>query len=102
MSDDTYLHIELREGFLKLRSVLSLSPRVSKNSLSDVEELTNICSEAIATSLKPTIRKMLLERMLRGESDNQTVEFIQMPNLDIMSNKELLELYVKLKEMKDE
>jgi hypothetical protein len=103
MSDDTYLYTELKEGFLKLRSVLSLAPRVAKESLSDVEELTNICSEAIATSLKPTIRKMLLERMMKGGTDNQTVGFIQMPNLDAMSNKELLELYVKLKkEMKDE
>jgi integrase len=97
MSDDTYLYTQLKEGFLKLRSVLSLTPRVTKESLSDVEELTNICSEAIATSLKPTIRKMLLERMMKGGTDNQTVGFLQMPNLDTMPNKELLELYVKLK-----
>jgi hypothetical protein len=97
ISDDTYPYTELREGFLKLRSVLSLSPRVAKDSLSDVEQLTNICTEAIATSLKPTIRKMLLERMLKNGTDDQTVGFLQTPNLDKMSNKELLELYVKLK-----
>jgi hypothetical protein len=81
-----------------------LSPIVAKDSLSDVEQLTNICTEAIATSLKPTIRKMLLERMLKNGTDDQTVGFLQTPNLDTMSNKELLELYVKLKkkEMKDE
>jgi hypothetical protein len=86
ISDDTYLYTELREGFLKLRSVLSLTPRVTKDSLSDVEELTNICTEAIATSLKPTIRKMLLERMQRKGTDNQTIGFIEMPNLETMSN----------------
>jgi site-specific recombinase XerD len=101
LSDDTYLYTDIREGFLKLRSVLCLTPRVTKESLSDVEELTNICSEAIATSLKPTIRKMLIERMVRNgigsQTGNQTLGFIELPNIDAMSNKQLLELYVKLK-----
>jgi hypothetical protein len=82
VSDDTYLYIELREGFVKLRGVLSLTLGLTKNSLSDVEELADICSETIATSLKPTIRKMLLERMMKGGTDNKTVGFLQMPNLD--------------------
>lgn len=97
MSDDTYLYAQLKEGFLKLRSVLRLMPRVAEESLSNVEELTNICTEAIVTTFKPKIREMLLKRMLRNGTDNQTLGFIEMPNIDAMSNKQLLELYVKLK-----
>jgi hypothetical protein len=40
---------------------------------------------------------MLLERMLKKGEDSQTIGFVEMPNLDKMSNKELLELYIKLK-----
>jgi integrase len=97
VTDDTYLYTELREGFLRLRSALTLTPRVSKDSLSDVEALTDICSEAVAESLKPTIRKLLMKKMLRKGEDSQTIGFIEMPNLDMMSHKQLLELYVKLK-----
>ena len=97
-SDDTYLSdVDLREGFLKLSSVLNLRPRVSSDSLSDVEELTKICSDAIVESLKPTIRKMLFERMMTGKTDSQNLGFMVMPNLDAMPNKQILELYVKLK-----
>lgn len=103
VADDTYLYVQLREGFLRLRSTLTVTPRVSKESLSDVETLTDICSEAVAESLKPTIRKMLMERMMKGGTGKQTVGFIQMPDLDAMSHRELLELYVKLKkEMKSD
>lgn len=97
MSDDTYLNVQLKEGFLKLRSVLRLMPRIAEESLSDVEELTNICTEAIVTTFKPKIREMLLKWMIRNGTDNQTLGFIEMPNIDAMSNKQLLELYIKLK-----
>jgi integrase len=102
MSDDTYLEPDLKEGFLKLRSTLAVTPRISTESLTDVEALTDICSEAVAQSLKPTIRKMLIERMLRKGESSQAIGFIEMPNLDMMSHKQLLELYVKLKKEEKE
>lgn len=101
-TDDTYLYTELREGFLRLRSALTVTPRVSKQSLSDVETLTEVCSEAVAESLKPTIRKLLIRKMLRMGEGSQTLGFIEMPNLDMMSHKQLLELYVKLKKEEKE
>ena len=66
-------------------------------SLDELEEFTKICTEAIVTTFKPKIREMLLKRMLRNGTDNESLGFIEIPNIDAMSNKQLLELYVKLK-----
>jgi hypothetical protein len=45
---------------------------------------------------------MLIERMLRKGESSQAIGFIEMPNLDMMSHKQLLELYVKLKKEEKE
>ncbi len=97
-SDDTYLSdTDLREGFLKLSAVLKLKPKTVNGKISDIEELTKICSDAVAESLKPAIRKMLIARMAFEKKDSTTIGLIEMPNLEAMSSREVLELYVKLR-----
>jgi hypothetical protein len=87
--------IDLREGFLKLRGVLKLKPNAVSRKLSDIEELVKVCAEAVAESLKPTIRDVLIQRMASKPSN--TLGLVTMPDLETMSAKEVLELYIRLK-----
>jgi integrase len=97
-SDDTYLSdTDLREGFLKLSAILKLKSKTVNGKISDIEELSKICSEAVAEVLKPTIRKILIERMANEKRDSTTIGLIEMPNLEAMSSREILELFLKLK-----
>lgn len=96
-SDDTYLYPDMKEGFLKLSAVLKLKSKTVNGKISDIEELSKICSEAVAEVLKPTIRKILIERMAHEKRDSTTIGLIEMPNLGTMSSREILELFLKLK-----
>lgn len=98
-SDDTYLtDMDLKEGFLKLRAVLKLKPNSVNGKLGDIDELVKLCGEALAESLKPTIRQILIQKMATMSSrSSTTTSLVTIPSLDAMSAKEVLELYVKLK-----
>jgi hypothetical protein len=94
-SDDTYLHPDLKEGFLKLNSVLRLKPIAVNGRFSDLEEDGKLVMEALWEVLKPVIEKKRIEKMMQaGQKD--TVGLIEMEPIPTDA-KEGLKLFLKLR-----
>jgi len=91
-----YQGVNLYEQWKKVNNHLQLTQTTSSNGrIASLEELTEIAAEALADLVKPVIREKLIEKGRPTQRD--TMGLIYMPNIDKMSPRELLELYVKLK-----
>jgi len=91
----TYInHLDLRKDAAKIFKVLRMEESKPNGRVTNLEELTRLTAEALADLLKPIIRKKLMER---GTITMASTGIIETPNIDGMSPREVLALYIELK-----
>jgi len=94
-SDDTYLgDTDLREGFLKLSSVLKLKPRTVNGKLSNLEEDSKLFAEALWELVKPIVERKRLERL--SQKTQQGIGLLEMEEIP-NDPREGLKLFLKWK-----
>jgi len=84
---------ELRDSWLKVVNAPPLESKANGR-ISNIEETVEIMGEAFKEMVKPIVRKILLQRSMNKGGD--TLGLIRMPDLDSMSLKDVLKLYLSL------
>lgn len=94
-SDDTYLYPDMKEGFLKLSSVLKLKPKTVNGKLSNLEEDSKLFAEALWELVKPIVEKKRFEKLTQRAQGGR-VDLLEMEPIPT-DPREGLKLFLKMR-----
>lgn len=83
---------DLRDQWKKVTDFLSLEPRANGR-VNNLEEMIDLMAKDLTELLKPIVRTMWLQQQQGG---GQSLGFMEIPNFEGMSERELLKEYLRL------